>query len=78
MEGYGVDAYLYLPVLGVTRENLPNKVLLSPGNIDSIYDKKYFITDKVYDTNFGSNEQFQSSGRYFSIICLTQSTRNAL
>mmetsp|Transcript_36045 Transcript_36045/g.53761 ORF Transcript_36045/g.53761 Transcript_36045/m.53761 type:complete len:629 (-) Transcript_36045:297-2183(-) len=35
MEGYGVDAYLYLPVLGVACENLPEKVVMSPGNLDS-------------------------------------------
>lgn len=30
MEGYGVDAYVYLPVLGVACENLPQRVNLSP------------------------------------------------
>ena len=35
MEGYGVDAYLYLPVLGVACENLPQRVIHSPGNLDS-------------------------------------------
>jgi hypothetical protein len=35
MEGYGVDAYLYLPVLGVACENLPQRVVGSPGNLDS-------------------------------------------
>jgi len=35
MEGYGLDAYLYLPVLGVACENLPSEVNLSPGNLDS-------------------------------------------
>jgi hypothetical protein len=35
MEGYGVDAYLYLPVLGVACENLPQQVVRSPGNLDS-------------------------------------------
>ena len=35
MEGYGVDAYLYLPVLGVACENLPQRVVRSPGNLDS-------------------------------------------
>lgn len=37
MEGYGVDAYLYLPVLGVACENLPIRVRKSPGNYDSNY-----------------------------------------
>jgi len=35
IEGYGVDAYLYLPVLGVACENLPQRVIRSPGNMDS-------------------------------------------
>lgn len=35
MEGYGVDAYLYLPMLGVACENLPQRVNASPGNRDS-------------------------------------------
>ena len=35
LEGYGVDAYLYLPVLGVACENLPQRVVRSPGNLDS-------------------------------------------
>jgi hypothetical protein len=35
IEGYGVDAYLYLPVLGVACENLPQRVVRSPGNLDS-------------------------------------------
>jgi len=35
LEGYGVDAYLYLPVLGVACENLPPRVVRSPGNLAS-------------------------------------------
>ena len=35
MEGYGVDAYLYLPVLGLACENLPQRVVRSPGNLAS-------------------------------------------
>jgi pyruvate dehydrogenase kinase 2/3/4 len=38
MEGYGVDAYLHLPVLGVQCENLPQSVYNSPGNLDSTLD----------------------------------------
>ena len=34
-EGYGVDAYLYLPILGDACENLPMRVIRSPGNLDS-------------------------------------------
>ena len=38
MEGYGLDAYLYLPVLGDACENLPREVNNSPGNLDSTVD----------------------------------------
>jgi len=34
-EGVGLDAYIYLPVLGEACENLPDKVAASPGNLDS-------------------------------------------
>jgi pyruvate dehydrogenase kinase 2/3/4 len=41
MEGYGVDSYIYLPVLGSNCENLPQRVLLSPssqeGNLASYF-----------------------------------------
>ena len=36
MEGYGVDTYLHLPVLGTDCENLPDAVENSPGNTDSM------------------------------------------
>lgn len=35
MEGYGVDVYIHLPILGIACENLPEGVILSPGNRDS-------------------------------------------
>ena len=35
MEGYGLDAYLHLPRLGVACENLPSLVRHSPGGRDS-------------------------------------------
>lgn len=35
IEGYGVDVYLYLPILGTACENLPDRVTFSPGNLDS-------------------------------------------
>ena len=44
MEGYGVDAYLYLPVLGVACENLPQRVIRSPGNLASFH-----ATDAILD-----------------------------
>ena len=34
-EGYGLDAYLYLPRLGECGENLPLRVRASPGEMDS-------------------------------------------
>merc|ERR1711879_844141 len=35
MEGYGLDAYLHLPVLGVACENMPERVAQSPANLES-------------------------------------------
>ena len=43
MEGYGVDAYLYLPVLGIACENLPKRVLKSPGQGDSVHDGNHHV-----------------------------------
>lgn len=43
MEGYGVDAYLYLPMLGKACENLPKRVLQSPGNLDSVHDGNHHV-----------------------------------
>ena len=48
MEGYGVDAYLYLPVLGVACENLPQRVLRSPGNLASS-DSSHIELDSILD-----------------------------
>jgi hypothetical protein len=36
MEGYGLDAYLHLPRLGNSCENLPARVTTSPGELDSM------------------------------------------
>lgn len=36
MEGYGLDAYLHLPRLGNSCENLPARVTSSPGELDSM------------------------------------------
>jgi pyruvate dehydrogenase kinase 2/3/4 len=41
MEGYGVDAYLHLPRLGTSCENLPMKVRASPGERDSTPGRSY-------------------------------------
>ena len=35
LEGYGVDAYLHLPRLGDSCENLPLQVQFSPSNLNS-------------------------------------------
>jgi pyruvate dehydrogenase kinase 2/3/4 len=35
MEGYGLDAYLHLPRLGYSCENLPLPVKFSPGELNS-------------------------------------------
>lgn len=40
MEGYGLDAYLYLPRLGDACENLPKRVLFSPGEQLSLPSEK--------------------------------------
>ena len=49
LEGYGVDAYLYLPVLGVACENLPQRVIRSPGNLDSAVPRAILDGDGYYD-----------------------------
>jgi len=50
MEGYGVDAYIYIPILGSGCENLPQRVLLSPssheGNLASYFHGNTF-TDGI-------------------------------
>lgn len=46
MEGYGVDAYLHLPVLGDECENLSPRVSNSPGNLDSTL--HYHSTDPIH------------------------------
>lgn len=51
MEGYGVDAYIYLPVLGQACENLPKRVAMSPGNIDSVFDGNHHA---YYGDSFSS------------------------
>ncbi|KAL7530061.1 hypothetical protein ACHAXR_003286 [Thalassiosira sp. AJA248-18] len=56
MEGYGVDAYLYLPVLGVACENLPQRVIRSPGNLDSSHAELDAILDGDGYYNPGEEE----------------------
>eukprot|EP00580_Thalassiosira_gravida_P009620 CAMPEP_0201633560 /NCGR_PEP_ID=MMETSP0493-20130528/6828_1 /ASSEMBLY_ACC=CAM_ASM_000838 /TAXON_ID=420259 /ORGANISM="Thalassiosira gravida, Strain GMp14c1" /LENGTH=581 /DNA_ID=CAMNT_0048105291 /DNA_START=304 /DNA_END=2049 /DNA_ORIENTATION=- len=60
IEGYGVDAYLYLPVLGVACENLPQRVIRSPGNLDSSAStvEEIMDGDGYYNLEEERNEDF--------------------
>jgi len=63
MEGYGVDAYLYLPMLGDACENLPMRVIRSPGNLDSSATaQKQVIRDDVFldSTEYAGDEKAQA------------------
>jgi pyruvate dehydrogenase kinase 2/3/4 len=68
MEGYGVDAYLYLPVLGDACENLPKRVRKSPANHDSVHDGNHHTYDgDVFSSSFLSGEEPWAGGaRHFS------------
>jgi hypothetical protein len=46
MEGYGLDAYLHLPRLGNSCENLPARVTSSPGELDSLPMPVFWRGDK--------------------------------
>merc|ERR1712228_76936 len=48
MEGVGLDAYLYLPVLGSACENLPKSVAISPGNLDSSIQTSHCASDRTH------------------------------
>lgn len=63
LEGYGVDAYLYLPVLGVACENLPQRVVRSPGNLDSSFPAMILDGDGYYDDFYEDSNvrQFDST-----------------
>jgi len=62
MEGYGVDAYLYLPVLGEACENLPKRVKRSPANHDSVHDGNHHHDKYAYSgSSSGSGDVFSSS-----------------
>eukprot|EP00585_Thalassiosira_rotula_P010848 CAMPEP_0196137850 /NCGR_PEP_ID=MMETSP0910-20130528/5699_1 /TAXON_ID=49265 /ORGANISM="Thalassiosira rotula, Strain GSO102" /LENGTH=584 /DNA_ID=CAMNT_0041398367 /DNA_START=285 /DNA_END=2039 /DNA_ORIENTATION=- len=69
IEGYGVDAYLYLPVLGVACENLPQRVIRSPGNLDSSAStvEEIMDGDGYYNLDEERNEDFfeDSNSRAF-------------
>lgn len=64
MEGYGLDAYLYLPRLGDACENLPARVVTSPGeqvSLPSVNNNK-----KRNDKNNNNNKL--STARNFSTM----------
>ena len=46
MEGYGLDAYLHLPRLGDSCENLPLEVRFSPGELNSNPPRKATILEQ--------------------------------
>jgi len=71
MEGYGVDAYLYLPVLGNACENLPKRVQKSPGQGDSVHDGNHhvYFGDSF---NIGADEPWTTKTRNFSSESFTK------
>jgi pyruvate dehydrogenase kinase 2/3/4 len=54
MEGYGVDAYLHLPRLGNSCENLPLRVRASPGERDSTPGRYHAHQVRGYGTRAAS------------------------
>ena len=70
-EGVGLDAYLYLPVLGEACENLPDKVATSPGNLDSTIS----YNDQDTDTNtdaYTTNTDINTNNIHQDIDALCQ------
>lgn len=67
MEGYGVDAYLYLPMLGNACENLPKRVLKSPGQNDSIHDGNHHVYQGD-SFSISGDEPWTSKTRNFSTL----------
>lgn len=65
MEGYGVDAYLYLPVLGVACENLPKRVLNSPGQGDSVHDGNHHVYQGD-SFSMSADEPWGTQARHFT------------
>ena len=78
MEGYGVDAYVYLPVLGVACENLPQRVNLSPGNLDSSHSDEILDGDGYYDSEEYQNRMIFLSGQQTSMVTLENVGREML
>ncbi|KAL7476222.1 hypothetical protein ACHAW6_002098 [Cyclotella cf. meneghiniana] len=79
MEGYGVDAYLYLPVLGVACENLPQRVVRSPGNLDSSMtgSKQIFDGDGYYNGEVSDEYWTDGSSRNDDFFQDSASTRRS-
>ncbi len=74
MEGYGVDAYLYLPVLGDSCENLPKRVLNSPGQHDSIHDGNHHVYQGD-SFSMGADEPWSNRARHYSTSAETLSKK---
>ena len=67
MEGYGLDAYLYLPRLGDACENLPHRVISSPGeqvSLPSVKPKK----NSSSTSTASSNNKSTTTARNFSTL----------
>eukprot|EP00551_Chaetoceros_affinis_P009459 CAMPEP_0203670424 /NCGR_PEP_ID=MMETSP0090-20130426/6503_1 /ASSEMBLY_ACC=CAM_ASM_001088 /TAXON_ID=426623 /ORGANISM="Chaetoceros affinis, Strain CCMP159" /LENGTH=606 /DNA_ID=CAMNT_0050535283 /DNA_START=506 /DNA_END=2326 /DNA_ORIENTATION=- len=71
MEGYGVDAYLYLPVLGIACENLPKRVLNSPGQGDSVHDGNHHVYQGD-SFSMSADEPWGKRARHFSTEAFTE------
>jgi Histidine kinase-, DNA gyrase B-, and HSP90-like ATPase len=66
MEGYGLDAYLYLPRLGDACENLPRRVIASPGEQVSLPSPA--TTTRTCNNNNKTKASSSSSSRAFSTL----------
>jgi len=79
MEGYGVDAYLYLPVLGDACENLPERVQKSPANHDSVHDGNHhaYYGDSFSSAYLSADEPWGISARHFSALAFKKLHRTS-
>jgi len=71
MEGYGLDAYLYLPRLGDACENLPRRVSFSPGELVSLPALK----KKKQSGSAANSSSSSSTTRTFSTLIPKQAMR---
>lgn len=65
MEGYGLDAYLYLPRLGDACENLPKRVVASPGEQVSLPSIR---TSSKPDMKDGAKRNFSSTSNPRKVV----------